>query len=132
MRTNNLQTIQVSAETLEWLNAKYQAVDAMDAEKYREFLAPDCLLQFGNNPVVQCNNAIIGGLRHFWETIGGLDHSFLNVLGSDRYFAAEALIDYTRKDGQIVPIPCVTVIRRNESGLASAIQIFIDTTPIYK
>jgi hypothetical protein len=132
MRTNNIQSVQISDKALAWLKEKYIAVDAMDAEKYRTFLAPDCQLQFGNNPIVKCNNEIIGGIKHFWETINGLDHSFLNVLGSDQYFAAEAIIDYTRKDNQVVQIPCVTIIQRNDEGLAYSIQIFIDTTPIYK
>ena len=132
MRTHQIKTNQVSAETFEWLKAKYTAVDSMNADAYRNFLAEDCQLMFGNNPVVKCNNEIIGGIKHFWEAINGLDHSFLNVLGSDNHLAAEALIDYTRKDNQMVQIPCVTVIERNESGLASFVKIFIDTTPIFK
>lgn len=132
MRTNNIQYVQISDNTLAWLKEKYIAVDTMDAEKYRTFLALDCQLQFGNNPIVKCNNEIIGGIKHFWETINGLDHSFLNVLGNDQHFAAEAIIDYTRKDNQVVKTPCVTIIKRNDEGLATSIQIFIDTTPIYK
>lgn len=131
MRTHQLKTSQVSAETLEWLKAKYTAVDNMDADAYRLFLAEDCQLMFGNNPVVKCNNAIIGGIKHFWEAINGLDHSFENVLGNDRIFAAEAVIDYRRKDDQRVSIPCVTVIERNAEGLASFVKIFIDTTPLF-
>lgn len=132
MRTHQLQNVQLSAEALSWLQAKYTAVDSMDAEAYRSFLAEDCQLQFGNNPIVQCNNEIIGGIKHFWEAIGGLDHSFVHVLGNDQHFAAEALIDYTRKDGRVLCVPCVTTIERNAAGLASFIKIFIDTTPIFQ
>jgi hypothetical protein len=132
MRIDKLITNQISPLAFEWLKKKYSAVDAMNAESYRSFLAANCQLQFGNNPIVQCNNEIIGGIKHFWETINGLDHSFLNILGSDDHFAAEAIIDYTRKDNQVVLVPCVTIIKRNHEGLASSIQIFIDTTPIYK
>jgi hypothetical protein len=132
MRTEKLQTNQISETALQWLKDKYTAVDKMDAESYRTFLANDCKLQFGNNPIVECNNEIIGGIQHFWDAIGGLDHSFLNVLGSDYHLAAEALIDYTRKDGKIVAIPCVTTIQRDNNGLASFIKIFIDTTPIFQ
>ncbi len=81
--------------------------------------------------MVKCNNEIIGGLKHFWEAINGLDHSFLNILGNDNHIVAEALIDYTRKDNQVVPLPCVTIIERNDAGLASSIKIFIDTMPIF-
>lgn len=132
MEVSNLNETQVSNAALEWLKQKYIAVDAMNAESYRTFLADDCELQFGNNPLVKCNNEIIGGIKHFWETINGLSHSFLNVLGNDQHIAAEAIIDYTRKDQKVVQVPCVTVIKRNDSGLASSIKIFLDTTPIYR
>lgn len=132
MRTNNIQNVQISDKTLNWLKDKYLSVDAMNAKKYRSFLAPNCKLQFGNNPIVKCNNEIIGGIKHFWKTLNGLDHSFLNIIGTDLHFAAEAMIDFTRKDDNVVQIPCVTIIRRNDEGMTSSIQIFIDTTPIYK
>jgi hypothetical protein len=132
MRTHQLQFSQVSAAALQWLQDKYTAVDQMDGERYRSFLAEDCQLQFGNNPIVQCNNEIIGGIQHFWDRIQGLDHSFLNVLGTDDHLSAEALIDYTRKDGRMVQIPCVTVIKRNAEGQASMVKIFIDTAPVFQ
>lgn len=131
MRLNNLKTIQISENAFNWLKEKYTAVDQMNPENYRNFLSEDCQLQFGNNPIVKCNNEIIGGIKHFWDSINGLDHSFINILGNDYLFSAEALIDYTRKDGKIVNIPCVTIIERNEFGLAKFIKIFIDTTPIF-
>lgn len=132
MRTDKLNKIEISQTAFEWLKAKYTTVDNMDAEEYQNFLAEDCQLMFGNNPIVKCNNEIIGGIKHFWEVIRGLDHSFINILGSDYHFSAEALIDYTRKDNKVVAIPCVTVIERNADGLASFIKIYIDTTPIFK
>ncbi len=132
MRTDKLSKTEISQTALEWLKAKYTAVDKMDAEAYRTFLAQDCQLMFGNNPVVKCNNEIIGGIKNFWEAINGLDHSFVSILGSDYHFSAEALIDYKRRDNQVVAIPCVTIIERNAEGLASFIKIFIDTTPLFK
>ena len=132
MRIHQLTTNQLSAPALDWLKANYTAVDNMNADAYRAFLAEDCQLMFGNNPIVACNNEIIGGIQHFWDAINGLDHSFVSVLGHDHHFAAEALIDYTRKDNKVVTIPCVTVIERNAEGLARFIKIFIDTTPIFQ
>lgn len=131
MRTDKLKTVQISEQALNWLKDKYTAVDTMDADKYRTFLSEDCKLMFGNNPVVECNNEIIGGIKHFWGAINGLNHSFINVLGNDTMFAAEALIDYTRRDNKVVTVPCVTVIERNNAGLAKYIGIFIDTTPVF-
>lgn len=132
MRTNNLKSIQISEQAFEWLKSKYIAVDTMNSEAYRTFLAEDCQLMFGNNPIVKCNNEIIGGIKHFWDAIGGLDHSFKAILGYDHHFSVEALIDYTRKDKTVVTIPCVTSIERNSEGKATFIKIFIDTTPIFQ
>ncbi len=131
MRINQLTNIQISESALTWLKAKYSAVDSMNASLYRTFLAEDFKLQFGNNPIASGNNEIIAGIQHFWDAIGGLDHGFINVVGHDYHFAAEALINYTRKDGKVVAVPCVTTIERNGQGLASFIKIFIDTTPIF-
>lgn len=131
MRTHQLKNMQLSENAFNWLKQKYQAVDSMDSETYRSFLSEDCLLQFGNQPIVKDNNEIIGGIKHFWAAIGGLDHSFVDVIGEDHYIVAEAMIDYTRKDGKVVIIPCVSIIERNELGLASNIRIFIDTAPIF-
>ncbi|MCH8487331.1 MAG: nuclear transport factor 2 family protein [Candidatus Cyclonatronum sp.] len=131
MRTHQLKTTQISEEAFIWLKSKYEAVDTMDAGAYRTFLSEDCELQFGNNPILKCNNEIIGGLQHFWDALNGLDHSFINILGTDNQIAAEALIDYTRKDGKVVTVPCVTIIGRNQDGLASSVRIFIDVAPVF-
>ena len=131
MRTHELKTIQISDEAFSWLTSKYEAVDSMNADAYRTFLSEDCELQFGNNPIVKCNNEIIGGLKHFWDSINGLDHSFINILGKDNQIAAEALIDYARKDGKVVTVPCITIIERNQDGMASSVRIFIDVAPVF-
>lgn len=51
--------------------------------------------------------------------------------GNYHLIAAEALIDYVRKDGKMVTVPCVTLIERNEDGLASSVRIFIDVAPVF-
>lgn len=132
MRIDQIRTNEVSPETFQWLQAKYRAVDAVDAERYTAFLAEDCVLRFANNPAAQGRNAILAGLQSFWGNIAGLDHAFINVLGSDSCLAAEALIDYTRTDGRVVTLPCVTVIERNDEGQAAAVRIFMDTAPIFE
>lgn len=131
MKTDQLKIVTISDTALEWFKTKYTAADSFDAEGYRKFLAEDCQLQFGNNPLVGCNNEIIGGLKSFWETINGMNHSFINIIGTDNYFVAEAIIGYTRKDNKVVKIPAATIIERNAEGLVTSMRIFIDITPIY-
>lgn len=131
MQTKAVKTNQLSTAAYEWLQQKYSSVDSTNLEGYASFLADDCVLQFGNNPLEHGKEAILTGISHFWSSIKGLDHSFQNIFGSDHAFAAEANIDYMRLDGRVVTIPCVTVIERNDAGLATSIRIFIDVAPIF-
>ncbi|GEP93328.1 hypothetical protein SAMN05660909_05198 [Chitinophaga terrae (ex Kim and Jung 2007)] len=131
MKTDQLKIITISDTALEWLKAKYTAADALDAEGYRKFLAEDAQLQFGNSPIVSSANEIVYALGNFWKTINGMKHSFLNIIGTDNYFAVEALVDYTRKDDHVVQIPATTIIERNADGLVSFIRAYIDIAPIY-
>jgi len=132
MRVDRLVRNEISPAAFDWLQAKYTAVDAMDAEAYGKFLADDCQLMFANNPVSTGRASILNGIKMFWNAIAGLDHSFRNILGNDQAMAAEALIDYTRKDGKVVLLPCVTMIERNADGLAISVRILIDTSPIFQ
>jgi len=132
MTTEKLRFSQVPDETLAWLMAKYKAVDSMNSEAYAAFLATDCELNFGNNPTAQGRDEVLSGIRHFWGSISGLNHHFTNVFGQHDHFAAEALIDYIRKDNKVVKVPCVTTIQRNAEGQARRISIYIDITPIFQ
>ena len=121
----------VSETAFTWLQHKYLAVDSRSHTEYAKYLADDCVLQFANNPVAMGEDAVLKGIDNFWDSIHGLNHNFINVLGTDDYLVLEAVIDYNRTDDKVVQTPCVTLIERNSDGLASSIRIFIDTTPVY-
>jgi hypothetical protein len=131
MRTSQLKKIEISQQALSWLISKYEAVDKMDSNLYRTFLAQHCNLMFGNNPAVTGRDEVIAGIQQFWNQINGLDHNLIAVFGNDFHLSMESVIDYTRKDGNMVAIPCVTVIERETTGEARSLKIFIDTTPIF-
>ncbi len=131
MTTTQLVNNTLSAEATQWVMDKYKAVDARDHDAYAAFLADDCKLQFGNNPVVAGEAAMLAGVDNFWHSIHGLNHNFINMLGSDDLMVLEAMIDYTRADDKVVAIPCVTIIERNKAGEASFIRIFIDLLPVF-
>lgn len=131
MKTHLLKAQTLSADAFQWLQNKYLAVDSRNHDEYAKYLAKDCVLQFGNNPLAIGEDALLQGIDNFWASIHGLNHNFVNVLGSDHQLVLEAVIEYTRADDRVVQTPCVTIIYRNEKGLASSIRIFIDTSPIY-
>jgi hypothetical protein len=119
MKTNLLKTQTLSAEAFQWLQNKYLAVDSRNHNEY------------GNNPLAIGKDALLQGIDNFWASIHGLNHNFINILGTDNKLVLEAVIDYTRADDKVVKTPCVTIIERNQDGFATSIRIFIDTTPVY-
>lgn len=131
MNIDNIRFQGLSQSAFDWVQRKYLAVDGRSPEEYAGFLAEDCVLQFGNNPLVHGSECAIAGIEGFWKNIAGLDHHFLNIYGSDDHPVIESLIDYTRLDSRVVSIPCVTIIDRNASGLAQSVRIFIDVAPVF-
>jgi hypothetical protein len=131
MKVEEIKINQLSTEAFAWLQGKYAAVDAMNLVGYGTFLAEDCILQFGNNPLTHGKQEILTGIGHFWSLIGGLNHNVQSIVGTDHFFAMEANIDYTRKDDKVVMVHCVTIIERNEAGLATSIRIFLNDSPIF-
>lgn len=131
MKTHLLKKQVLSPDAFLWLQNKYLAVDSRSHSEYAKYLDDTCVLQFGNNPLVEGETAALNGIDLFWDSIHGLNHNFINVLGTDDQLVLEAVIDYTRADDRVVQTPCVTIIERNAKGLAISIRIFIDTTPVY-
>ncbi len=132
MTTKQLENQMLTTEAFTWLQNKYLAVDSTNKEAYASFLAQDCTLQFGNNPIVVGKKDLVEGIEDFWKTIKGLNHNFINVLGNDSHISLEANIDYTRLDGKTVLTPCVTNINRDTEGLATSIKIFLDIAPVFQ
>lgn len=128
---NELKINQLSPETFWWYQEYLAAVDSTDLEKYGAFLAEDCEFQFGNQPKVKGKTAILEGLKQFWSSYDGEEHVLLNILGTDRCFALEALNIYKRKDGRKVTCPAVAVTERDEAGLVTSVRVFIDIAPLY-
>lgn len=115
----------------EWVRHYYDDVDNMRLEEYLNWHTPDVTVQFANNPTAHGREQVGGAIGHFWQLIGGLKHTFVNVWETeDGTSIVEALIDYTRLDGEVVTTPCVTLLHRVEAGVDS-VRIFLDLAPVF-
>lgn len=113
----------------DWAKNYYAAVDSMDLEKYAALHTEDARLRFGNAPPAEGKQAILNGISHFWETINGLRHDFVEVWDEDDATIVEAEITYTLKNDQQVVLPCTTILRR-DGDLATDVRIFMDINPV--
>jgi limonene-1,2-epoxide hydrolase len=113
-----------------WFSDLYASVDAMLLDDFIAGLSPDVEVVVGNNPAMKGRQAVKEGIGHFWSTIAGLKHRFVNVVEDQGLTFLEAKVDYRRKDGREVTVPVVTVLER-KGELVSSLRIYFDVAPVY-
>lgn len=114
----------------QWFSDLYSSIDAMRLEEFAAGLTPDVEVVVGNNPPMRGRQAVKEGIGHFWSSIGGLKHNFVNVAESQGLTFLEARVDYLRKDGKKVTVPVVTVLER-KGELVRSLRIYFDIAPVY-
>ena len=113
-----------------WFSDLYANVDAMRLDAFVAGLTPDVEVVVGNNPAMNGRQAVKEGIGHFWSTIQGLKHRFVNVVEGNGLTFLEARVDYRRKDGREVTVPVVTVLER-KGDLVKSLRIYLDVAPVY-
>jgi ketosteroid isomerase-like protein len=128
MKTDELKVNQLSASAYEWYLTYLNAMDKLDINAYATFLAEDCEMQFGNNPLVKGKKKIVESLTAFWSTI---EHNLQNIYGDDRNFVLEAFNTFECKDNKSVTVPAVAITEKNNEGLVISIRLFMDISPLF-
>lgn len=108
----------------------YDAVDAMDLEAFKAMHSDKARLTFANFPAAEGPNQIAGAIGQFWATIGGLKHHIVNRWDNPGETILEAAVDYTRKDGTSVTIPCMAILTPDGDKVGE-LRVYIDVAPIY-
>jgi len=117
-------------ERTDVLERYYETVDNMGLENFKAMHSEDAVVQFANFPPAKGPEAISQAIGYFWSSINGLKHNFVNRWDTAEETILEANIDYTRKDGKVVTLPCVTILNPRDGKVAN-LRVFIDTAPIY-
>jgi hypothetical protein len=108
----------------------YEVVDAMDLEAFKAMHGKNARVVFANFPAAEGPDQIAGAIGHFWSTIRSMKHRFINRWDLPQETILEAAVSYTRKDGQVVTIPCVSILRPDGEQVGE-LRVFIDVAPIY-
>jgi len=113
-----------------WLHEYFDDVDNRRLEPFVARHTKNVTMRFGNAPPMNGQGELRAGISAFWNQIEGLRHRFLNVWEVEPGTTVfEHSIDYTRRDGGVVNVPC-TVIFRREGELVAEIRSYIDLTPV--
>jgi hypothetical protein len=108
----------------------YEVVDAMDLEAFKAMHGKNARVVFANFPAAEGPDQIAGAIGQFWSTIRSMKHRFINRWDLPEETILEAAVSYTRKDGQVVTIPCVSILRPDGEQVGE-LRVFIDVAPIY-
>jgi Domain of unknown function (DUF1857)/SnoaL-like domain len=123
-----IRKMKTSRDTL--IKRYYEVVDAMDLEAFKAMHSKNARVIFANYPAAEGPDQIAGAIGQFWSTIGGLKHNFVNRWDNPDESILEVAVDYTRKDGSSVTLPCVAILKP-EGDKVGELRIFIDVAPIY-
>ncbi len=112
------------------LDELFAAIDAMDADRFAAFLAPDCTFRFGNLPAVEGRDAVRGFVAGFFDALGGIRHELVDRIEAPGRVAMHGFVTYTRKDGSTLRVPFANLFR-TEGGQVRDYLIFIDNGALF-
>lgn len=109
----------------------FAAVEANDVDTYVSFFTDDAVYQAANFPPV------VGpeGIRQFavpvMETFSSVTHEIKAMWEPERdVVVAEVELTYNRKDGKVVKLPCLDVVRL-EGDKIKSLQAYLDISPAF-
>ena len=105
-------------------------IDRMDAHAWASHLAPDAILRFGNDDPVCGRDRCREAMAAFYARIDGLRHQLVQQWEHGSATIVEAIVTYTRTDGEAVTVPVVTIYRTDDDDLISDYRVYIDPSPV--
>ena len=117
--------------TPRFVQALFETIDAMDAEKFVTFLADDGVFRFGNGPAARGREDIREMVAQFFGSVHGLRHRLLGVWTLPDVVFCEGEVTYTRKDRSAITLPFFNVFKMQD-GKVREYSIYADVTPLYR
>jgi ketosteroid isomerase-like protein len=112
------------------LRGVFATFDARDVATLASFMTDDIRLRLGNAEMIQGKAAFVGAVNAFLESIAGVRHEILTVYEDGDAAIVEFDVHYTRRDGNVVTLPCCNVFRLRD-GLIAEYRSYMDATPVY-
>jgi len=114
----------------QWVRDFFQMVDRLDPAEYITHFAKDGQVVFGNQPPVMGKRAIEKALTEFYGQLKVMRHTVQRIWVEPGVTISQALVHYTRHDGQEFDLPATTII--DEPGeQVKKMQFFMDMSPLF-
>ena len=109
----------------EWINKLFQAIDAMDADSFVEFLSENVHFKHGNQESLHGRAEVHQGISGLFDSIQAINHELSAPLVSGNSIVVYGMVTYTRKDGSKLSVP-VADIWTMADGKIQDYLIFVD------
>jgi ketosteroid isomerase-like protein len=116
--------------TTDQLRRVFATFDAKDVSTLASFMTDDVELRLGNADMIKGKAAFVDAVNAFLGSIAGVRHEILAVYSDGDAAIVEFDVHYTRRDGDVVTVPCCNVFRLRD-GLIAEYRSYIDATPVY-
>jgi ketosteroid isomerase-like protein len=112
-----------------WLKDMYEDVDASRGPDVLARFAPEIELQFGARPAVTGVEEARRTLMAVHENFVSVSHRFVNVWEQGDTTICEFVATYLLASGERVPLPTLTILRREGDRIAS-MRVYMDEGPL--
>ncbi len=93
-----------------WLGPLFTAIDAMDSERFVDFLTEDAVFRFGNAAPLCGKEAVRDAVGAFFASLKGLHHTLRATWTQPDAVLMHGEVTYTRHDGSQLTVPFANVL----------------------
>ena len=109
----------------------FDDIDTMEPDAFARHLAEDVTMRFGNAPEIHGRDACRQTWADFCTLVDGVRHDVVAQWDTGDATIAQTDVTYTRKDGQRVTVPVVTIYRTRDGGDITDYRVFLDLAPVF-
>jgi len=109
----------------------FAAVEANDVDTYVSLFTDDAVYQTANFPPAIGPKGIRQAAAPVMERFSRVTHDIKAIWEPERdVVIAEVELTYDRKDGKVIKLPCIDVIKL-DGGKIKSLQAFLDLSPAF-
>jgi ketosteroid isomerase-like protein len=112
------------------LRRVFATFDAQDVSTLSGFVTDDVALRLGNAEMIKGKAGFVDAVTAFLGSIAAVRHEILSVYTDGDAAIVEFDVHYTRRDGNVVTLPCCNVFRLRDQLIAEY-RSYMDATPVY-
>ena len=109
----------------------FDDLDRFDGEAWVAHLAPDVVMQFGNEDPVYGRANCRARAQSLFHSVRSISHEHVARWEHGDATIAETRVTFVLPDDSSVTIPMVTIYRTDSHGLIADYRVYLDPSPLW-